>query len=519
LSGDNGGRLTFFQGNFMARIAFGGFQHETNTFAMTKAPFAEFEKHDGWPGLTRGDGLFDAVAGINLPVAGFIEAARPAGHELRPLLWCSASPSSYVTRDAFERITAMLCDDLAALRPLDGVYLDLHGAMVVEHFEDGEGEILRRVRAVVGEHIPVCVSLDLHANVTEAMVEHATSLSIFRTYPHVDMAATGARASAMLDRALAGERFAKAFRKAPFLVPLPDQCTDFEPNRSLYERAVELEKGGAAGVDLALGFPPADIRECGLAVVAYDPDPAVAEAAADSLFGDLLAAEARFESVLLDADTAVRRAMDYNGQRSGPVVLADAQDNPGAGGSSDTVGLLDALVRNRARGAIMAIIDDREVAALAHAAGVGASFTAGLGGKSGQAGQTPYDGRFRVEALGDGRFTCYGEMYRGTETALGPMALLRIEDGDSEVRVIVGTSRFQCLDQAIFRHLGVEPADQRILALKSTVHFRADFAPIAAEVLVVESPGAHPCRLADVDYKNLRPGVRLGPGGPAFSLK
>ena len=279
----------------MARIAIGGFQHETNTFAPTRASFAEFEKHDGWPGLTRGDGLFDAVAGINLPIAGFIKAAQARDHALVPLLWCSAEPSSYVTADAFERITAMLCEDLAANRPVDGVYLDLHGAMVAEQFEDGEGEILRRLRQVVGDDIPICVSLDLHANVTEAMVERATSLSIFRTYPHVDMAATGARSFAMLERALAGTRFAKAFHKAPFLVPLPGQCTDFEPNRTLYHRLGRLEKAGTAGVDLALGFPPADIEECGLAVVAYDPDPAVAEATADSLFEDLLPAEPRFE--------------------------------------------------------------------------------------------------------------------------------------------------------------------------------------------------------------------------------
>lgn len=157
----------------MARIAVGGFQHETNTFACSIATFAEFEKHNGWPGLTRGDGLFDAVAGINLPITGFIEAARSGGHDLVPLLWCSAEPSSYVARDAFERITAMFCDDLAAQGPFDGIYLDLHGAMVVENFQDGEGETLRRIRRVVGDQIPICVSLDLHANVTQAMVDHA----------------------------------------------------------------------------------------------------------------------------------------------------------------------------------------------------------------------------------------------------------------------------------------------------------------------------------------------------------
>ena len=496
----------------MARIAIGGIHHETNTFAPALASFADFEKHDGWPGLTRGAGLVEAMAGFNIPLTGFIEAAADR-HELVPLSWCSAEPSSYVTEDAFERITAMICDDLAAQGPYDGVYLDLHGAMVVEHHEDGEGEILRRVRAVVGDGIPVIVSLDLHANVTEAMVAHATSLSIFRTYPHIDMAATGARASGLLERALAGERFAKAFHKAPFLVPLSAQCTDLEPNRSLYQRVARLAEG-VAGVDLALGFPPSDIRECGLGVVAYDSDAAAAERAADELFAALLEAEADFENPLLDPDTAVRRAM---ANRAGePVVLADAQDNPGAGGSSDTVGLLDALVRNGAQGAVLAILDDAGAAAMAHELGVGASFEFGLGGKSGQPGQSPYDGRFRVEALGDGRFRCTGEMYRGTDTDLGPMALLRVEDGGADVRVIVGGSRFQCLDQAIFRHLGVEPAEQRILAVKSTVHFRADFAPIAAETLTVEAPGAHPCRLEGLDYRRLRDGVRLGPGGPAF---
>ncbi len=120
----------------MARIAIGGFQHETNTFAPALAPYQEFERHDGWPGLTRGAGIIDAVAGINIPITGFIAAAGDR-HDLAPMVWCSAEPSSFVTRDAFERITAMLCDDLAAQGPFDGVYLDLHGAMVVEHYEDG----------------------------------------------------------------------------------------------------------------------------------------------------------------------------------------------------------------------------------------------------------------------------------------------------------------------------------------------------------------------------------------------
>ena len=146
---------------------------------------------------------------------------------------------------------------------------------------------------------------------------------------------------------------------------------------------------------------------------------------------------------------------------------------------------------------MLALLHDPEVAAQAHLAGTGATIAASLGGKLGTAGAPPYEGRFRVAALGDGRFTCTGEMYRGTRTALGPMALLEVDDAACDVKVAVGSERFQCLDQAIFRHLGVEPATQRILVVKSTIHFRADFDPIAARTLLAAAPGAHPCTLRD----------------------
>ncbi len=501
----------------MARIAVGGFLHETNTFAPDPATYREFEKHDGWPGLVRGAGLFDALAGCNLGAAGFVQAARAAGHDLVPLTWCSAEPSAHVTEDAFERITGFLCDDLAAMGPFDAVYLDLHGAMVTERYEDGEGEVLGRVRQVIGAQLPLVASLDFHANLTEAMTELATALTIYRTYPHIDLDTTGVRAHELLLRALAGETLVGAFRKLPFLIPLSAQCTLDEPNRALYRRVVELSGDRVASLDFAEGFPPADILECGPAVVAYDPDPGAAAAAADAMAEAVLAAETEFVNPLILPAEAVARAV-ANGTGK-PVVLADAQDNPGAGGSSDTVGLLRALVEGGAKGAVFGILNDPEIAARAHAAGLGARFSGALGGKSGQAGDSPFAGEFRVEALGDGRFTCTGEMFRGTHTALGAMALLTVIDAASEVRVIVGCNRFQCLDQAIFRHLGVEPAEARIVALKSTVHFRADFDAIAEETLIVEAPGAHPCRLTGLDYRRLRAGVRLEPGGPAFQVR
>ena len=195
-------------------------------------------------------------------------------------------------------------------------------------------------------------------------------------------------------------------------------------------------------------------------------------------------------------------------------MLADAQDNPGAGATSDTVGILEELVRQNARRAALAVLCDPEVARMAHASGEGAAFDAALGGKSGMPGQRPFRGRFRVERLGDGVFDCTGQMYRGTTTNLGPTALLAVAGADCDVRVVVSSHRFQNLDQACFRHIGIVPEDQHILAVKSTVHFRADYDPIASRTLVVESPGENPCRLENLDYRNLREGVRLGPLGP-----
>ena len=499
------------------RIAVGGFQHETNTFAPHLADYEAFARADGWPALTRGEALFEAMAGLNIPLGGYLERARAAGHELLPLCWCSAEPSGYVTRDAFERIAAIICDGIAAAGRLDGVYLDLHGAMVCEHHEDGEGELLRRVREIVGPGVPIVISLDLHVNLTEAMLEHCDAMTIYRTYPHLDMAETGARAFDLLEALLAGDRYHKVLRKIPFLIPLTSQCTDFEPCRSIYRLAAELSAtAGVANVEFGAGFPPSDIAECGPGIVAYGQDADATEAAADEIYRRIVGAEAEFEFELLEADAAVARAMRITADR--PVVIADAQDNPGAGGTSDTTGLLDSLLRQGARRTVMAILYDPEVVARAHDLGIGAEFDAELGARSGFAGVGPLPCRLRVEALGDGSFVFTGEMNLNSHAQLGPMALLRIVDDSADLRVVVGSSRCQCLDQAILRHVGVEPAEQGIIAVKSTVHFRADFDHIAAETLVAISPGANYCRLTEIVYRNLRAGVRLEPLGPEHVL-
>lgn len=501
----------------MKRVAIGGWQHETNTFAPFDTDYAAFEMADGWPALVEGAAMFDAVAGINMPIEGFIQALQRADGgaiDLIPTLWTSAEPGGYVCDDAFERIAGRLCARLEAAGPLDGIYLDLHGAMATRTHHDAEGEILARVRALAGPQVALVASLDFHANVSQRMVDAADALTIYRTYPHIDMADTGARAAQVLLRIMGGERSFKSFRQGDYLVPLHLGGTDFEPNRGLFARLLELAPG-ALSADIALGFAPSDVPDAGPSVVAYAASAVRAEWIVDELARELAAAESWYVNRVHTPDAAIACAMAHTGGR--PVILADTQDNSGAGGTGDTTGAVHDLIRHRAQGAVVAILTDPQFALAAHACGVGGRFTAALGARLGipeRRSGAPYVGAFKVLALGDGRFVCTGPVSRGARMNLGPMALVAVEDaGGADVKVVVSSVRSQPLDQAMLRHVGVEPAAQRILVLKSSVHFRADFEPLAAQTLVVEWPGCNPSDPTRCQYSRLRSNLRLAPDG------
>ena len=484
------------------RVAFAGFQHETNTFGPGQAGMAEFLMADSWPPLLMGAEVETGTLGMNLPIAGALKAGREAGIEAIPILWASAEPSGPVTDEAFEEITGRILDRLREAGPLDGVCLDLHGAMVTDRLEDGEGEVLARVRQLVGPDVPVCASLDLHANVTAKMVENATTLSIFRTYPHLDMAETGARAFHALQRAIEDGPPAKAFRQAPFLVALPAQYTGEGPCKAAYEAAAAITPPEV--VEIALGFTAADIHDCGPAFVAYAPTEARAAALADDALARFVADEPNFGADLLSPDVAIRTAL----AEPGPVVIADVQDNPGAGGSSDTTGLLRAAVAAGARGALFGVFHDPALAAMALEAGVGAMIEGALGGRCPGIDDAPFEGAFRVGALCDGRIAFTGEMYGGAVAELGPTCLLELAVGGAAAQIVVSSVRSQCLDRALFTALGADPARAKIVCVKSTVHFRADFAPIASRILTAAAPGAFPCDLGAIEYRRLRHGVR-----------
>jgi microcystin degradation protein MlrC len=498
----------------MTRIAVGGFLHETNTFAPTKATYDDFVHGGGWPAMAEGTDVLKVMRHINVGLAGFVEAAEANGWEMLPTISCAASPSAHVTRDAFERIVKVMVDGIKAAGPLDAVYLDLHGAMVTEHLDDGEGEILARVRKVIGKDLPLVVSLDLHANVTPQMVEHADALIAYRTYPHVDMADTGRATAKHLALLLHGQRkFAKAFRQLPFLIPISWQCTNDQPTKGIYQRLAALQSEAVPTLSFAPGFPAADFPDCGPSVFAYGRTQADADAAADAMTGLIIGHENDFDGRIYTPDEGVRYAMELAKTASRPIVIADTQDNPGAGGDSDTTGMLRALVRNDARRAAIGVIYDPASAKAAHAAGVGATVTLALGGKSGIPGDAPYQETFVVEQLSDGKFIAPGPYYGGRDMDMGPSACLRIGD----VKVVVSSHKAQLADQSMYRYVGIEPTEQSILINKSSVHFRADFEPIAEKLLICAAPGAMPADTAALPWTRLRPGIRLRPNGPAFA--
>jgi microcystin degradation protein MlrC len=343
-------------------------------------------------------------------------------------------------------------------------------------------------------------------------------LTIYRTYPHIDMAETGARAAEVMMQLASGVVAFKAYGQGEYLVPLHLGATEFEPNRGLFKRLLDLVPSSLSA-DIALGFPPSDVPDAGPSIVAYAASAGRAQHIVDELSQELSAAESWYVNNVHAPDVAIARAMANTRDR--PVILADTQDNSGAGGTADSTAAVIDLIRHRAKGAVVAIITDAEFAAAAHACGVGGTFEAALGGKLGKAGDFnvgPFHGRFRVLELGSGRFVCTGPVSRGARMNLGRMALVAVQDaGGADVKIVVSSVRSQPLDQAMLRHVGVEPAAQRILVLKSSVHFRADFDPLAAETLVVQWPGCNPSDPARCDYTRLRRNLRLAPNGPAVA--
>ena len=504
----------------MPRFLIAGYQHETNTFAPSLADWPAFTRGDSFPAFVHGPAMVEQLGKVNIPVAGFLDAARVHGWQCVPSCWAGAIPSSFVTQDAFERIAGTICDDVraacASTGGLDGIYLDLHGAAVAQHVPDTEGELLARLRALVGPDIPIVASLDLHANVTHRMLGEADALVSYRTYPHVDMADTGARAAELMHRRLrAGHRLATESRRVPFLIPLNAQSTWTQPAQSIYEELQALDRRHGTILSFCMGFPASDFAECAPMVWGHGPSEAATRDAVHALF-ERAAEPSQWRQQVIPAREAVAQAMALAERADRPVVVADTQDNPGAGGDSNTTGMLHALLAQgagrRFPGQVaLGMMFDQEAGKAALAAGVGATLHMTLGRSvptfTGEPSDPPVHARFTVRAVSDGRVTLKGPMMTGLSVSLGPSACLEVEG----IQVAVVSGKKQLLDRELLRMVGIQPERQRIIVVKSSNHFRADFTPIASEVLVAKAAGPMAADPSDLPWKFLPEGMRRVP--------
>jgi microcystin degradation protein MlrC len=500
----------------MRKIAIAGFQHETNTFSPLDTGINNF--HQGGVNanhILKGNEINQfQIQEMNNATSGFMRTIESLGYQSKPLIWMEAEPSSCIPLSTFELLLEMILDAITEILPVDGLFLDLHGAMVFGDHLDGETEILRQIRSQVG-NIPIVAALDLHGNITKESFQLASMLIGYRTYPHVDIYETGMRCAYMMDCMLNGCQFSKSFMQLPFLIPTSRQNTFMNPLQSIFSNLDLLEKQEKIlSASIMLGFPPADINHCGPTIITYAKQQNQADQAAQLLYDSLLDCEDDFTPALTPIHKAIDETLSFISSKEGkPLILADVQDNPGGGSGSDSIWLLEAFLNAGIKNAAFALFYDPQAATVAHKAGEGSEITIGLGGKM-LPGHTPLTGTFTVIKLLEGEVVGTGPMSKGMVIDLGKMALLEI----SGIYISVGSARIQAADQAVFTAFGLDPMSMDVIVLKSFIHFRAAFEEIAGKIIEVEAPGAEFDDPSKVTYHYLREGVRLFGNGPVHRV-
>ncbi len=470
--------------------------HETNTFSPVPTDWARF---DGW-GAHFGADVERAFGEAAVPVAAYMRLAREAGAQYVTPVAAEAMPSGRVAAEAYERMCAPILEAVAA--GCDAALLHLHGAMVTQTSDDGEGTLLQRIRAVAPE-LPIGVTCDLHCNLSAAMVENCTALVGYKTYPHVDSYEVALQIGRVLLRSLAGEvRPVMAWDRRPLLAQTLRMGTDDSPMRELIAMTREAEAEDVLAATVFGGFPLADIADAGVsAVTVTDGDADGARALTERLLEAAWARRADFVYQGEPLGAALDRAASLD---EGPILLLDHADNCGSGGTQDVMTVIAAVI---ARGledvAVAAVWDPGAVAAMT-AAGVGAEITLDLGGKTampsiGREG-VPLEVSGRVSALSAGEWVVGGPMFTGMRVSTGPTAVL----DTGGVEIVVVSRHHEPWDLGIFESVGIEPANKRYLVLKSRIHYRAAFAPIAKQTITCDGDGVTTSENARLNFERVR---------------
>lgn len=480
------------------RIALGAFSHEANTFSPRPTTWADFEAQR----LRRGEALLEGLKGLAIEEAGAMSVfERQTDCHVLPLLSAKALSGGPILKEVFRSILDELLSRLRAVLPVDGVLLVLHGAMMAEDEPDATGEVLRAVRELVGPKVPIIGTLDLHANVTARMVQEATALIGYHTTPHVDAYETGQRAARLLLDTLQGRvRPTMALERLPLIVPVENARHTDGPLAEVIGMALALEREGRI---LHGGVYPVqpwmDIEDLGCSVVVItDGDVASARAYAQRLARAFWERRQAFVPELVPPDEAVRRAL---AREKGVVVLADSADSPTGGSTGDSTVLLQAILRAAPFEpvALLNIVDPQAVQE-AIAAGVGNEVEVEVGGKLAPNFWKPVRFRGYVRLISDGVFRHKGPGARGVIQRMGKTVVL-VQGG---IHLVVMERAVSQWDPQLYRSLGEEPSDARIVQVKSPTAFRAAYGPLADEILIVESLGITTPKLSSLPWRHLR---------------
>jgi microcystin degradation protein MlrC len=471
-------------------------KHETNTFSPVTTDWARFQSWSAHFGAA----ARAAYEGTGMPMGAYLDLAREIGAEVVTPVAAEAMPSGPVTADAYERMSGAILE--AVSRGCDAAMLDLHGAMVAETTPDGEGTLLERIRAIAPE-LPIAVTCDLHANLTEAMVRNCTALIGYKTYPHVDMREVGEQVGRILLGALEGKvRPVMAWGRRPLLAQTLRMGTDDEPMRSLIAAAREAERRGMLAATVFGGFPMADIEAAGLSSICVaDGDEGAARREVEALLRQAWERREEFVYAHEPLDRALARAKEIE---EGPVLLLDHADNVGSGGTEDVMTVIREVMRAGLEGvAVAAVCDPEAVQAMARA-GVGATMTLALGGRTDMPsiglGGEPLTVTGRVRTLSDGEWTVRGPMYTGVKVSMGPSAVL----DTGRMQIVVVSRHHEPWDLGVFTSLGIDPRTKRYLLLKSRIHYRAGFAPIARATITCDGEGVTTSDNTRLSFRHVR---------------
>lgn len=482
------------------RVAIGGIIHETHGFADSRTTLEDFQAQ----GLYEGEAILAALRGTRAGIGGMIDAADGLGWELAPTLYGAALPAGPVAAGAYQWMRDRLLQRLAAAKPLQGVLLALHGAMMTETHEDAEGDILAHVRAAVGPGVPIVVELDMHGNISPRTVALADVLVAFDTNPHIDPHARGVEAAQILGRLLRGAiRPTAALARPPLLLAPQATGTADLPLRAVHARAAELEATPEVICICVMGgFAYADTPDTGPSIiVTTDGRPDLAQAYADELADLLLRHRDAALPRLLSPAEGVARALAMPG---GPIILVDSADNIGGGTPGDGTDALRALLAADAQEAAV-VLADPEAVAICWAAGVGAQVRLAVGGKADRWHGEPVEVAGAVRALVDGTFACelpdnHFAAFYGNTIRMGRCAWLRV----GGVNIVLTERKTPPFDLAQLRGVGVIPERQKLIVVKSAVAYRAAYMPIAAGVVELDTAGLCTANLGRFVYRKAR---------------